>query len=261
MKRPQRVRRRVIVQLAALVDLLFVVFFLQYTQIRQSALHAIERGNNADKLKATVLADQEKLRRERDELRAENDKLQHKLAESEEKSADAQKRARDQIVQIAQAAKEVFAGVDPKILAEQMQGASEEQRVKVLNELKQAQGKTPAGLIQSFRKSAELQKRCDIWEVHLSADGRVRVRAPDLQDRTFVPGDENDFSNEFMQIVREAREPRSLVLILFTHGNAEARALRTVTKGLEQVRTIWGAQVRVPKSVQLAAPMYSEDPP
>ena len=97
MKHPQRGRRRVIVQLAALVDLLFVMFFLQYTQIRQSALQAIERGDNADKLKASVLADQEKLRRERDQLHDRVQEMTRKLAESEAKGIAAEKRAQDQI--------------------------------------------------------------------------------------------------------------------------------------------------------------------
>jgi hypothetical protein len=106
-----------------------------------------------------------------------------------------------------------------------------------------------------------LQKRCDVWEVHLSADGRVRIRGPAIRDRYIVPKDENDFCNHFVQIVGESREPLSLVLILFTHGNAEARDLRAVTKGLEQVRTTWGARVPASKSIQLATPMYSEDAP
>ncbi len=257
----RRTRRRVVVQLAALVDLLFVVFFLQYAQMQRSAHHAIESRDSADKLKTSVLADQEKLRLERDDLHAKLQEMSRKLADSEARGIAAEKRAQVQVDQIAKTTQELFRGVDEKAVAEQMRGASGEQRAKIVDELKQAQGSSPAGIIQSLRKAAELQKRCDVWEVHLFADGRVRIRGPGVQDRMILPKDENDFSNQFMQIVGEAREPLSLVLILFTHGNAEARDLRAVSRGLEQVRTTWGSRVPASKSIQLAAPMYSEQAP
>ncbi len=63
-----------------------------------------------------------------------------------------------------------------------------------------------------------------------------------------------------MQIVKQAGEPKSLVIIMFTHGNAELRALDTLTKGLDQVRTVWSGQAPG-KKIQVTAPQYSAEAP
>jgi hypothetical protein len=261
MRFSRQTRRRVVVQLAALVDLLFVVFFLQYAQMQKSSAEDRAKGTNAQKTTRLAIENQDKLVQERNELYEKNRELQRRLAESEAKTMDTQKRAQDQIDLIAKTAQEMLRGVDPKAVAEQMRGATNEQRDEIVEELRSAQKKSPAGLVQSLRKSAELQKRCDVWEVHLSADGRARIRGPGIQDRFIVPKDENDFCNQFMQVVGETREPLSLVLILFTHGNVEARDLHAVNVGLEQVRKTWSARVPASKSIQVATPGYSEEPP
>src|SRR5947207_1108544 len=82
------------------------------------------------------------------------------------------------------------------------------------------QTRNVAQVIQMLRKSSELKNWCDIWEVHLYDDGRARVRAPNVPDREILPNDENDFALQFMQIVKQAGDPKGLVIIMFTHGNA-----------------------------------------
>jgi hypothetical protein len=268
-------RRRLVVQLAALVDLLFVVMFLQFSETQRAAVLADTSRANALKLKEQMLLDQDKLLEDRDGLQRRVEELQRKLHTAQEQAVKARTEAQAEIQEIGKAAQAVLAGMDPKQLMAQMEGASQEQRAKILAALKEARGapgnpaQAAAHVVQTLRRSAELRKRCDVWEVHLYADGTVRVRAPDLDgasgdtpgERTFVPRDANDFTTRFMQIVTEASEPKSLVLILFTHGNAELQAIANVTKGLEQVRTLWRGQLPAQKSVQLSAPNYSEEAP
>ncbi len=257
---PRR-RRKLVVQLAALVDLLFVVMFLQFSELQRAAA-VVENGQkNALKLKDIVLVDQEKLREERDDLQRRNEELNQKLKAVQEQENNVRAQSQNQIIEIGDAVHGVLKDVDPKLLMAQMEGASPEQRAKILADLKKVQGGTVSQVVQMFRLSAELRKRCDIWEVHLNPDGFVRVRAPDVKERSFPPKDESDFCTKFMEIVTEASEPKSLVLILFTHGNAQLRSLAVVTKGLQDVRTTWSGRLPAQKSVQVSAPGYSEDAP
>jgi hypothetical protein len=154
--------------------------------------------------------------------------------------------------------------VDPKQVMAQMEGADADQRTEILADLKKAGSGNPAHIVQTLRRSAELRKLCDVWEVHVYPDGTARVRAPDppdLGERKFLPKDANDFTTRFMQIVAKKSEPKSLVLILFTHGNAELQSIANVEKGLEQVRTVWRTRLSTQKSVQVSAPNYSDDAP
>src|SRR5262249_47240415 len=155
---------------------------------------------------------------------------------------------------------ELIAGVDPKALVASLSSAPADEVTLILNALQETKGKNAAQVVQMLRKSSELKNWCDIWEVHLDAAGRVRVRAPNIRDREFLPNDENDFGIQFMQIVKQAGEPKSLVIIMFTHGNAELKALDTATKALDQVRTIWSAQLPG-KKIQVTAPKYSAEAP
>jgi hypothetical protein len=255
-----RKRRRLIIQLAALVDLLFVVMFLQYTEQTRSAAEQSARlkraADDAENLKRTVVADQENLLQSRNELQAEVDDLKKRLAKETRKSIDVEK----QIQQIGKAASELIQGVSGRALEDTLRSAPPEDVDAVLRLLNESKGKNAAQVVQMLRKSAELKNWCDIWEVHLFEDGRVRVRGPGVRDRTFLPNDANDFTIQFMQAVKEAGEPKSLVIIMFTHGNAELGAIDRVTKGLDQVRTVWSGQAPG-KKIQVTAPRYSAEAP
>ncbi len=258
--KPSQTRRRRVIQLAALVDLLFVVMFLQYTEQTRNAAEQSARlqlaAAQADELKTGVLVDQENLRKNRDELQNEVDDLRKKLARETYKNTDIEK----QLQQIGEVATELIAGVDPKAFTKTLRGAPADEVSSILAALTDAKGKNAAQVIQMLRKSSELKNWCDIWEVHLYEDGCARVRAPNVPDREIVPNDENDFALQFMQIVKQAGDPKGLVIIMFTHGNAYLKSIDVVTKALDQVRTIWSAQ-RPDKRIQVTAPKYSAEAP
>ena len=207
-------------------------------------------------VKNEVLVDRDDLRKKRIEVQSEFVDLKKRLNEETNKSATME----TQLRQIGNVVCELISGVDPKVLKATLDGAATEQRESILGALKEAKGKNAAQVVQMLRKSAELKKQCDVWEIHLNPDGSVRVRAPDIRDQEFVPNDENDFSIRFMQIVKESREPKSLVIIMFTHRNAELRSLAVVGKGLEQVRKTWSKQLAA-KKVLVTAPNFTPDPP
>jgi hypothetical protein len=243
---PRPRRRRLIIQLAALVDLLFVVMFLQYAEQVQNA-----RKQSVGIQLAAAHSD-EQLRKRNDTLQNEVEALKGQLATETKKTAGMQK----QLQEIGAVAKESLAGVDPEAVRAALRGASADDVSAILAALNETKGKNTVQVIQMLRTSAEVKNWCDIWEVHLFDDGRVRVRPPRLNDQFIQPNDEQDFKSKFMQIVSDAGSPKPLVIIMFTHGNAFLKQLDVLSKGLELVQDTWSK--REPNvRIQKTAPKYT----
>jgi len=269
-----RTRRRVVISLAALVDLLFVVMFLQFVELQrvgegleQARDSAIGSQQDAERLRQTVLDDQGKLASERDALQQEVEKLRAQLAAYEDslkqKDADrieVEKRAAERESQLGEAVREMLLGVDEAEIARQLAAGGDDQVASITRELRDAKGRNASQVVQSLRKTVELRKRCDIWEVHLHADGGVRVRGPEVE-QAIVPVTKDGFADDFMKLTKKAAEPKSLVVILFTHENCTVGTLAMVEDGLELVRQAWSARLSAGKTIQVSQPNYTESAP
>jgi len=267
-------RRRVVISLAALVDLLFVVMFLQFVELQRvgagmekATAAAIQSQLAADELKENALADQDKLVSERNALHEQVQELLKKIAEYEQQLKKAGE-DRDGLMQqtaerekaLGEAVREMLQGVDASAVANQLRGADEDQVQRLVAELREAQGKNAGQIIQSLRKASELKRRCDIWEVHLYAGGNVRIKGPDVEE-TVTPTGKDAFANEFIKLTKKSAEPKSLVVILFTHENCTVGALAIVEEGLDLVRRVWATQLSTGKSIQVSQPNYTESAP
>jgi hypothetical protein len=267
-------RRRVVISLAALVDLLFVVMFLQFVELQrvgdgmEKAKAAAEQSKlEADELKESALADQDKLVNERNALHDQVQELLKKIEEYEKqlrKAGDDREGLLRQTAEkekaLGEAVGEMLQGIDSATVAAQLRGADEDQVKRMIAELRDAQGKNPGQIIQSLRKASELKKRCDIWETHLYADGSVRIKGPDVQE-TLSPTGKDSFATDFLKLTKKAPEPKSLVIILLTYENCTVGALTLVEEGLESVRRVWTSQLSAGKSIQVSQPNYTESAP
>ncbi len=283
-------RRRMVVQLASLVDLLFVILFLQYMQLRvasqrqavasqlqavgerelrtraeQAAKSAEEKEKSALAVKETAMAQVDKLVRLRDNNQRLNDEikaLNKQLAELREKTQDADKRIieeekradaeRQDLAKIVQGMLGVDIGPALKNAPQKDIGALKRQ----WEELEEA---SPGAIVQHLRKTAEMQKLCSIWEVHVNEDGTVRLRFGDAP-WTFRPKNADDFAQQVYDKSKETGEPKSLVLVLETFGNAQLATRNNVKKGLKIAADLLKAQWPG-KRFEIAIPRFSAAPP
>jgi len=295
-----RSRRRVAVSLTALVDLLFMIMFMQYLQLQrgtatmaaqtQSAVQrqqeaevdrekAEQRKADAIQVKDEALAKvamltarleeakaaSGRLEQERAELKAQNDDLRKKyegaVAEIERTKEEA---ARVQ-QQLGSLVTEMFSTVDSQQIAEVLEkGSPKEDVLRMQSQLAEARNKTAAQAVQALRRASEVQKRVDIWEVHLFRNGDVRVRAPgkgdDALERTLTVDNEDEFTAQFLAIATTYTTPKNLVIILYTHENAKGGRIRGVQAALEQVKKMWAADLGE-KKVSVSTPAYTETAP
>jgi hypothetical protein len=241
-------RRRLVVQLAALVDLLFVILFLQYMQLRlishrqsiaetQLRTQAEAAAKNARGVTDMAVQNLKQLQNDNRRLAEDLQNAERQVAILEGKNKEVVRRAEEELSFVAKSAQAML-GVDIEPALKNASPADVDAVKKLLAGLKSAD---PAAIVQHLRTTRELQKLCSIWDEHLNEDGSVRLRMGDVT-RTFRPRDENDFARQFVDATKEAGEPKSLVVIMRTYGETRYGARKCEETGLERAKVLLRAE-------------------
>lgn len=273
-------RRRMVVQLASLVDLLFVILFLQYMQLRvtaqrqedaererstraeQAAKNAEETAKSAKEKEKSAKAvteaamaglrkselQQSEIRRLTEDLNAANNRIK----ELESKQGEDKRIADKERLDLAEAARKML-GVD---IGPALKGNPQTDISALRKELDKLKTASPSQIVQHLRQTVEVQKHCSIWDVHVYADGNVRLRFGETTAK-FRPQDENDFADRFCTTAREAGEPKSLVLVLWTFGNAQFSTRESVRKGLDKASLLLKSGWSGHKQIEVASGRFS----
>src|SRR5947209_6885927 len=210
------VRRRMILQLTALVDLLFIVMFLQYVELQDASGRRVraeaERRRlaeaarlDANKLKDSALAHTSAMSQRLQDLEAQNQKLQDKLQEANKKLAVAtveqqseEKRAAEDLKAIGSVVQQVI-GIPPDALTGALRQASQAEREKLLARMDELKHQPPAKLVQHLRQTAELKKYCEIWQVHIYSDNSVSLSVTDgATGERFFPRSADEVANRLV---------------------------------------------------------------
>jgi len=247
--------RKLSLQLTPLLDMLLIIVFAQYLEVRehqqvkateqQAAL--VDLAETRARLKA-LLAEEELLRLQMESERgrreaAESDVLSEqqklKLSQSSLEKALAQQqvlaRLMSEIFQIP--AREVDRLLASARVPALEQSPAEMSRVKEqFQELsQQRRGK----MIEYLLTYDEIRKRCDVWEMHIDANSVATLTAGDRTTRIRIPTlanddvDINQFNAEVYHWYRSLPQPKSLVIILMTYDRASRIAvMESIRKGL-----------------------------
>ena len=272
------VRRRMILQLTSLVDLLFIVMFLQYMELRDTTSRQVRAETarrrvaetaqgDADRLKESALANTSAMIRRLQSLQSQNEALSDKLTEAQKQLAVAaieqqteEKRAAAELQSIAGVVKEML-GVPPDAITSVLSKAPETERLKLQERLESLKKQPPAQLVQHLRETADLKKYCEIWEVYIHSDNSVsmKIATNDAGERIFVRS-ADEFANRLVASAREHGEPKSLVIVCLTWGDADLITRERVTQGLKSaviaLKSEWGGT----KRIEFARLGYSEMP-
>ncbi|MEZ6122370.1 MAG: hypothetical protein R3C49_04250 [Planctomycetaceae bacterium] len=222
-----KVRRRLTFQLTPLLDLLLIVIFAQYMEVRQNA----ESG--AADLQKQRNAMVEELERQRDQLTAVREKYsqhyqsilqQHQQAgQTLADTFNLPGRIMEEILRLRTDGREID--------AEHLQTAAEH-----LKELLPERG---TEFLDFMLKYDEMQKHVSVWELHIQENGQA-LFSDGQQDHTISFGTEDEFVTRSFETSKAFAEPRLLVIILLSHADAQAGQVRRATDGMpplvEQLR-------------------------
>lgn len=263
--------RRLTFQLTPLLDLLLIVIFAQYMDVRETAEiteSQIEQRAEAaqDELLETrealarleALHRREQLRNEQqmarleEQLRSQTDSMQELQVQQSEQSETL-----DRVLQQRETVGNVIAELFriPEELVQQLlkPGAPSEaprtpEEVDRLREqFRELADKRGSEVIKHLLAHEELRKRSDIWEIYVQENGNVMLRTGN-GTRELRAESAKTFEDRLFDIYKSLPQPKSLVIILLSYGDAKAvwreAAIRGTRDAAERMRADAGGRTR-----------------
>ncbi|MCA9017692.1 MAG: hypothetical protein KDA77_20380 [Planctomycetaceae bacterium] len=285
-------RRRLTFQLTPLLDLLLIVIFAQFmdtqettARIEQRAEQQVEQAESkakkyselseAAQQKSIALAEQnaqvERKAEQSKQAAAELEQRMRILQQLSEKKnqelSEQLKVAQEQRNRVGELVQELFqlpdSLVDP-LLKSKDDPDSEKTKAEIERIRKQLQelaGARGEDVIRHFLTYDELTKRSDIWELYLTENGVFRLKIGQ-QTTDFRADSQTAFVDRFYAIYKTVPQPKSLVIILFSYGDAKASVRFAATQGLplvaERMRADSSGRTRYEYAVMGFAPEKPE---
>jgi predicted RNase H-like nuclease (RuvC/YqgF family) len=266
-----KMRKRILLQLTPLLDLLITVLFVQAVLLNE-VTEVAEKGK-ADAEAAKVQKEAEKqetqitlqdartntarlqkdnagLTKERDELKQRLENLDKKVRELDDQKRvqeDETRQTQENLLKIAQVTSDMFNMTEEtqdKLTGDMPAEVAE----KVRQELELIKNEPPTKALQRLMQLDELQKRCDFWKVHVSYDGMVIFSINDKEKGRFsvspdYPTQQDEFGqkklptegvvNNLDGFTVGIEEPKSIVLVVLTHSNPDSRVVKLVRQAVD----------------------------
>lgn len=247
--------RKLTFQLTPLLDLLLIVIFAQYMEVQntsktQESENQVQLTETQGQLRTTeqqlqqaIAAhdrsiDELKLARERlakvetESRQASNDFAQEKMAL--EKALQQARQQRDLVGQLSVELFQLPEDSVKEIVRERMRDEpflSTKEVDELLERYQQMAQDRGSDMVKHLLTYEELRKRCDIWQVYVADNGRTTFSA-DAQSSDFRANSADDFATKMFERYKALPQPKSLVIVLLSHGNLSLAQYDSVTIGL-----------------------------
>ena len=218
-------RRKLTFQLTPLLDLLLIVIFAQFMEVEQtsaesertldSRLAAVEQREaefaektrqKTEELKAAALA---AVQRENQRREAEYRQRLASINAQQEESG----RILAEFFKVPESTINQLLRINPNEALQPRQATELKQE---LGKLQQSNGRE---LLRMLTTYSEMKKRCNIWEVHVTDDDVVEFDNGENVSR--LPfANQKGIEDSLFNAYKDSPEPRTLVILLFTYGDA-----------------------------------------
>lgn len=236
-----QVRRKITLQLIPLLDLLLIVIFAQFMEIRQTAERLKERTEAAEKASAeakdqvatSIAAGQAELALQKEEFR------QHKLQSEAHYQASL-----SELERIGNLAAEIFR-LPETFIKKALDAKTAEERSKLRKLLDNLpRGKT-ADIVHQMATLSELRRLTDVWEITLDERDVAHISTP-TSSTTLEFENQAEFERKFFDWYKSLPATKNLVVIQFSYGDASAGpifwAREGITRALERMRSFRNGQ-------------------
>ena len=267
------VPRKLTFQLTPLLDLLLIVIFAQYLDVRdksasdekstaeQSAAmkKSVERAErDRDRFAKKLAASQTALQIRQEKLKRLDEQLRKQIAE-EEQAAKTLRQQRDQISRMLARMFRLPEDVVRKTmesLANAGNSGKAEQLRKIRDRLKQLQKSKPHQILRHVVQYEELLKRCDIWEIHVTRKYNVTVvsggkshrfrymaREPrptkdeerERQEaRRYVRDLSKNFATKLFAYYDSQPQTKSVIIVMVSHDGRDLSTFAAAKLGIQQ---------------------------
>lgn len=271
-------RRRFTLQLAPLLDLLFIVLYAQYIDLQQATSREIEQArvqreqaevakDAAAELRTDALSQLTDLTRKLEQADVEKRRLARELDLARAETAK-EGEAREELERLAARDRAVIGSlvqdvlrINRDVINDALQGAPAIDRQRLRASFEQMQNQSAAAVIHHLRATEELKKRADLWEIYIGDDNTVRVtlvgEVVGTNLRVTAP---DQLTNTLAELARQRGEPKSLVIVLLSWSNADRRTRDGVRKAVDNLVTVMKAEWPG-KRIEVAPLGYTPVPP
>lgn len=225
-------RRRIILQLTPLLDLLLIVIFAQYLEVRQSAA---EQQQSVEESQRQSEQTEHELRRTADELQTELAASRVQLEIAREQTRRLTELGLEQL----QIPREKMNAMMRDLVERLSDDGSPSRPPDVEEPLDdevtpdaEATALQQRRLLQFLQTYVELRKRSDVWELYLAESGVVTLIAGDAE-QTFRATDDEGFAQRLFDAYKKLPQPKGLVVILLSFGDTRADDRQIAIRGLE----------------------------
>ncbi len=237
--------RRFSLQLTPLLDLLLIVIFAQYLEVREQADRQqvrtertlAERQQELDKQataeRSSLAAERARLAERESDIVAENAELRRDVADM----AAQQRRAADLVAELFQVPQALIDdALKPLPSGAPRRPAAEVERLRQkFRELADLRG---PDVIEHLLSYEELRKRADVWTLRIAANGEIVFSAGD-RSQSFRAATPDEFASRLYDRYKTLPQPKGLVVLLVSYGDARADVRQAVLDGLpEAVRRL-----------------------
>ena len=225
--------RRLTLQLTPLLDLLLIVIFAQYMEVRTVAKQETERIETE---RQAAVANIELLQRQLSDL-------QRNLDDWEEQSRAANRAEHQTKEQLGQLFGELFRIPEATIQriakrrSQDEAGLSPSEVASLRKEFQALATARGDQIVDHLLTFTEMKKRFDVWELYLEENGALIVTAGSSRQRlqTGIIETPEQFSDELFKLYKSFPQTKSVVLILMSYGDSRLQHRLAVIKGLPEV--------------------------
>lgn len=225
--------RKLNFQLMPLLDLLLIVFFAQYLEVSLVVREQADRTETTQRILTDELEEalQQLISVQQKLSSLEDLKLERRSLSQEVERMQAQRDLIGELVvelfRLPESA--VNAVVREKTSLGPGPSAAEIRQLKQsVRNLSQDRG---AEVVEHLLTFQELRKRCDIWELYVQEDGRI-VFTTGSQRQLLRAEQPTAFSSRLFDAYKALPQPKSLVLVLVSYGDARLGVRQAVLDGL-----------------------------
>ncbi|MEQ9409737.1 MAG: hypothetical protein RIK87_18520 [Fuerstiella sp.] len=228
-----KVGRRLTFQLTPLLDLLLIVIFAQYMEVRLNARSA------QDQLQQQKVDLESSYQQRMAQLEQQYKERQGSLAATRERYSEHYESILQQHHQAGAALAKALNL--PGTLMEQIlrlrtsgQAADADRLQTAVDRMKQIVQSRGEEMLQFVLKYDEMQKHVSVWELYVQDNGQASFSDGE-QTQLVSYRTQEEFVSRSFEASKAFTEPKPLVIILLSHGDAQAGQRRRATEGMPEL--------------------------
>ena len=220
------VRRRMTFQLTPLLDLLLIIIFAQFMEMRDATART-ESEVRQEAAARMVELDREHQAR-LDEVAAHRQELTDRFRDILKQ----QEGAGNILAEIFNIPDRVI--TDVLKLRDPTQPQSQAQQDALRRRIEEFRERRGRSIIKHLMTWDEVRKHCDVWELYVTENGSFQLSSG-TRMREFRGNTAAEFSQRMYDAYKSFDEPRSLVVILVSYGDASFRIRRLAINTMRKV--------------------------